>query len=99
MKCVIGVVVWVAYFWGTAAEVRGEDGMFTEEVRVSGNRAVLLSALCPGLGQMASGQKLKGGVFLLAELVAVMAAVDGHESYKTRLGGRGQVAAPARHEG
>ena len=84
MKQVICVVVCAAFVCGTAWEVRGQEDMFAEEVRVSPKTAVMLSLMFPGLGQMASGHKLKGGAFFLTELVSLVAAVDGHESYKTR---------------
>ena len=58
--------------------------MFAEEVRVSRNTAVMLSVLFPGLGQMASGQKQKGGALFLGGLVSLIVAVDAHESYNTR---------------
>ena len=58
--------------------------MFAEEVRVSRNRAVMLSVPFPGLGQMASGQKQKGGALFLSGLVSLIVAVDAHESYNTR---------------
>ena len=85
MKHVICVVVCLAYVLGMASAVRGQGEMFAEELRVSGKTAILLSVMFPGLGQMASGHKLKGGVFFLSELVALIVAVDAHEEYKTRL--------------
>ena len=84
MKHLICVLLCAAYVCGSAWEVRGEEEMFAEEVRVSRNTAVVLSVLFPGLGQMASGQKQKGGVLFLSELVSLIVAVDGHESYNTR---------------
>lgn len=85
MKHVICIVLCAAFVCGTAWEVRGaEDEMFAEEVRVSRNRAVMLSVLFPGLGQMASGQKQKGGALFLSGLVSLIVAVDAHESYNTR---------------
>ena len=73
--------------------------MFAEEIRVSRNTAVVLSVLFPGLGQMASGQKRKGGALFLGELVSLIVAVDGHESYNTRRGvyetSRRRVRSPA----
>ena len=84
MKHVICVVVCLAFVCGTAWEAGGQEDMFAEEVSVSPNTAVMLSLMFPGLGQMATGQKLKGGAFFLTELVALVVAVDGHESYNTR---------------
>lgn len=84
MKQVICVVLCAAFVCGTAWEVRGEEDMFAEEVRVSRNKAVMLSVLFPGLGQMASGQKQKGGALFLSGLVSLIVAVDAHESYNTR---------------
>ncbi len=84
MKHVICVVLCAAFVCGTAWEVRGQEEMFAEEVRVSRNRAVMLSVLFPGLGQMASGQKQKGGALFLSGLVSLIVAVDAHESYNTR---------------
>ena len=85
MKRGICIVVCLVYVLGTAPAVRGQEEMFAEELRVSGKTAILLSVMFPGLGQMASGYKLKGGVFLLTELVALVVAVDAHEEYDTRL--------------
>ena len=85
MKHVLCVAVCLVYVLGTAPVVRGQDEMFAEELRVSGRSAILLSVMFPGLGQMASGHKLKGGVLFLAELVALIVAVDAHEEYDTRL--------------
>ena len=84
MKHVICVLLCAAFVCGTAWEAKGEEEMFAEEVRVSRNTAVILSVLFPGLGQMASGQKQKGGALFLSELVSLIVAVDGHESYNTR---------------
>ena len=84
MKHVICVVLCVVFVCGTAWEARGEEEMFAEEVRVSRNRAVMLSVLFPGLGQMASGQKQKGGALFLSGLVSLVVAADAHESYNTR---------------
>ena len=84
MKHVICVLLCAAFVCGTAREAEGEEEMFAEEVRVSRNTAVVLSVLFPGLGQMASGQKQKGGALFLGELVSLIVAVDGHESYSTR---------------
>ena len=84
MKQVICVVLGLVLVCGAAREARGEEEMFAEEVRVSRNSAVLLSVLFPGLGQMASGQKRKGGALFLSELAALIVAVDAHESYNTR---------------
>ena len=85
MKHLICVVLGLAFVCGTAWEARGEEEMFAEEIRVSRNRAVMLSVLFPGLGQMASGQKQKGGALFLSGLVSLIVAVDAHESYNTRL--------------
>ena len=85
MKHVLCVAVCMAYVLGTAPAVRGQEEMFAEELRVPGKTAILLSVMFPGLGQMASGHKLKGGVLLLTELVALIVAVDAHEEYDTRL--------------
>ena len=84
MKHVICVLLCAAFVCWTAREAEGEEEMFAEEVRVSRNTAVVLSVLFPGLGQMASGQKQKGGALFLSELVSLIVAVDGHESYSTR---------------
>ena len=84
MKHVICVLLCAAFVCGTAWEAKGEEEIFAEEVRVSRNTAVILSVLFPGLGQMASGQKQKGGALFLSELVSLIVAVDGHESYNTR---------------
>ena len=84
MKHVICVLLCAAFVCGTARDAGGEEEMFAEEVRVSRNTAVVLSVLFPGLGQMASGQKKKGGALFLGELVSLIVAVDGHESYNTR---------------
>ena len=84
MKRLICVLLCAAFVCGTVREAEGQDEMFAEEVRVSRNTAVVLSVLFPGLGQMASGQKRKGGALFLGELVSLIVAVDGHESYNTR---------------
>lgn len=84
MKCALwtGFLVW---FLLSPPQVRGQDEMFAEELRVSKRKAVFLSALFPGLGQMASGHKVKGGALLFSELLALIVAVDAHEEYNTRL--------------
>ena len=84
MKHLICVLLCVGFVCGSARESGGEEEMFAEEVRVSRNTAVVLSVLFPGLGQMASGQKKKGGALFLGGLVSLIVAVDGHESYNTR---------------
>ena len=62
-----------------------EDGeWFTEEFRVSRRTAVILSALAPGVGQMASGSKVKGGGFFVGALTTMMVAVDANEQVHTR---------------
>ena len=84
MKQVICVAVCVAYLCGTPWEARGQEDMFAEEIQVSPKTAVMLSVMFPGLGQMASGHKQKGGVFFLSGLISLVVAVDGHEQYDTR---------------
>jgi len=62
-----------------------EDGeRFTEELRVSRRTAVMLSVFAPGVGQMASGSKMKGGAFFLGALTTIMVAVDANEQVDTR---------------
>ena len=51
---------------------------------VSRSQAVLLSALFPGLGQLATGHRYRGTALVAAEMVCLVVSLTSHEDYKTQ---------------
>ena len=52
---------------------------------VSHPRAVLLSTLFPGLGQLAIGHRYRGTALVAAEMACLVVSLTSHEDYKTQL--------------
>lgn len=52
---------------------------------VSYPRAVLLSTLFPGLGQLATGHRYRGTALVAAEMACLVVSLTSHEDYKTQL--------------
>jgi len=63
---------------------QSEDDVFATRQTATKKKAVVLSALFPGLGQLASGQKIKGTFMLLGEIGSLTAALIANENYNTR---------------
>jgi hypothetical protein len=61
-----------------------EEESFVRLSVISKRDAIVLSALFPGLGQMTSGQKVKGVSFFLAEAASLVLFVNAHENYSTK---------------
>lgn len=51
---------------------------------VSHSRAVLLSALFPGLGQLATGHRYRGTALVAAEMACLVVSLTSHEDYETQ---------------
>jgi len=60
-----------------------EEG-FIRQTQLSRRDALILSAIYPGLGQMNSGQRVKGVTLFFAETVALVAAINSSENYNTK---------------
>ena len=70
-----------------ASWAKAEDAFdFAEKRFYSKGESIAMSALVPGLGQIATDHKLKGGMFLLTYATSVVVALNAHENYKARLG-------------
>ena len=78
---VLGVLVVVAVN-PLAAQVFSDD-VFTEERVAARNRAIKMSLLFPGLGQIALGSKVKGFSLFSGGLVSLVAAINGQENHST----------------
>ena len=65
-----------------AAQVFSDD-TFTEEKVAARHRAIKLSFLFPGLGQIALGSKVKGFGLFSGGLVSLVAAINGQENHST----------------
>jgi len=61
-----------------------DEESFVRVSVISKRDAIVLSALFPGLGQMTSGQKVKGVSFFLAEAASLVLFVNAHENYSTK---------------
>ncbi|MBN1291921.1 MAG: hypothetical protein JXB48_08790 [Candidatus Latescibacteria bacterium] len=61
-----------------------DEESFVRESVISKRDAVVLSALFPGLGQMTSGQKVRGVSLFLAEAASLVLFVNAHENYSTK---------------
>ncbi|MFC1512023.1 DUF5683 domain-containing protein [Candidatus Latescibacterota bacterium] len=83
-----------------------EEG-FIRQVQLSRRDVLILSAIYPGLGQMNSGQRIKGVTMFFMETVALVTAINSSENYTTKekiynndlsdfnkigLGGRGEYS-------
>lgn len=62
-----------------------DEENFIRQSVISKRDALVLSVIYPGLGQMTSGQKVKGVSLFLAETVSLIYAVNAHENYTTKL--------------
>jgi hypothetical protein len=62
-----------------------DEQSFIRQSVISKSDALVLSIVFPGLGQMTSGQKMKGVSFFLVETVSLIYAVNTHENYGTKL--------------
>jgi len=64
----------------------GEDEFNFAEKRIYSKReSIVMSALVPGLGQIATGHKVKGGAFLLTYVTSLVVALNSHENYRAKL--------------
>lgn len=61
-----------------------DEESFVRESVITRRDAIVLSALFPGLGQMTSGQKVRGVSFFLAEAASLVLFVNAHENYSTK---------------
>lgn len=61
-----------------------DEEFFVRESLISRRDAIVLSAIFPGLGQMTSGQTVKGMTFFLAETVSLIFLLNAHENYSTK---------------
>jgi len=61
-----------------------DEESFVRVSVISKRDAIVLSALFPGLGQMTTGQKVKGVSFFLAEAASLVLFVNAHENYSTK---------------
>ena len=69
-----------------ASEAWGqEEDVFFEEKPASRSQAIALSALFPGLGQIASGHRIKGTILFVSEILAVTVAIHAHEVRATKV--------------
>ena len=59
---------------------------FTQRQRAGKKRAIAISAVLPGLGQVALGSRFKGLGIFLGELTTLVVAVNANENYKTLKG-------------
>ena len=63
---------------------QSEDDVFTTRQIVTKKKAIALSALFPGLGQLSTGQKIKGTFMLVGEIGSLAVALIANENYNTR---------------
>ena len=61
-----------------------DEESFVRESVISKRDAVVLSVLFPGLGQMTSGQKVRGVSLFLAEAASLVLFINAHENYNTK---------------
>ena len=87
--CVLGVLV-VGAVNPLAAQVFSDD-IFTEERVAARNRAIKMSLLFPGLGQIALGSKVKGFSLFSGGLVSLVVAINGQENHSTVKGRHSQA--------
>ena len=65
--------------WG-----QSEDDVFATRQIATKKKAVLLSALFPGLGQLSTSQKIKGTLILVGEISSLAVTLIANENYNTR---------------
>ena len=65
--------------------VQGQEDVFAQRKTGSRRQAIVLSALFPGMGQLATDRKIAGSILLIAELTSLATALTANENYKTRL--------------
>ena len=63
---------------------QSEDDVFATRQIATKKEAVVLSALFPGLGQLSTGQKIKGTFMLVGEIGSLAVALIANENYNTR---------------
>ena len=89
MRKIIGyipvILLVISIVGASAAYGQEEEDFFVEEKIASKGRAVALSVLFSGLGQMSSGHKIKGSVLFISEIMALSFTVNANENYKTQL--------------
>lgn len=61
-----------------------DEESFVRESVISKRDAVVLSVLFPGLGQMTSGNKVRGVSLFLAEAASLVLFINAHENYNTK---------------
>ena len=70
---------------GSLQAQEAETGTFALRTRyVSHPRAVLLSVLFPGLGQLGTGHRHRGTALVAAEMACLVVSLTSHEDYKTQ---------------
>ncbi len=69
-----------------------DEGTFTEKQVASKNQAIAMSAIFPGLGQMALGYKIKGLVLFAGELTSFVVSINVNENYRTLKSRHSQTA-------
>jgi hypothetical protein len=62
-----------------------DEDEFIRKSIISKNNALVLSLVYPGLGQITSGQRVKGVSLFLAETLSLIFAINAHENYNTKL--------------
>lgn len=63
---------------------QSEDDVFATRQIVTKKKAVVLSALFPGLGQLSTDQKIKGTLMLVGEISSLAVTLIANENYNTR---------------
>ena len=62
-----------------------EEDIFFEKKPASRKQAIGLSVLFPGLGQAASGHRMKGTALFVSEILTLTVAIHAHEVHGTKL--------------
>ncbi len=68
-----------------ASDLQAEEDLLAQRRIGSRREAIILSALFPGMGHLATDRKITGSILLIAELSSLATALTANENYKTRL--------------
>ena len=79
------VVAAVVLCLGLNLPLYASDGRFAGVNYASRSQAVILSALFPGLGQLATGHRYRGTALVASEMAYLVISLTSHEDYKTLL--------------
>lgn len=69
---------------GLPCWAQSEDDGFATRQLATKKKAIVLSALFPGLGQLSTGHKIKGTFMLVGEISSLAVALIANENYNTR---------------